>query len=162
VLPEQERLVARVLGIPCAFNNAVAPGAVSGIGASDARGIAVVSRQGAETILVAVDERRDRAELAREALDLGAVDQLLTFQYAAEQQADDDQYNGNLDEGETGLLAFHFAYLLRWVVTISIKHDSCQGIMTKVMRIAGISVIRRTLALDECRVFDTFYSVRLT
>jgi hypothetical protein len=36
-------------------------------------------------------------------LDLGAVDQLLSLQHPAEQQADDDEYNGNLYEGKARL-----------------------------------------------------------
>ena len=67
----------------------------------------IVARRGAVLVLIGVNEGRDIAEVVGEILDLGAVDQFLTLQHAAEQQADDNQHNGDLDQGEAGLLVAH-------------------------------------------------------
>jgi hypothetical protein len=47
-------------------------------------------------------------------LDLGAVDQFLALEYAAQQQADDDQHDGDFDQGKTTLtfgICHHYSLL---------------------------------------------------
>jgi hypothetical protein len=60
----------------------------------------IVAGQRLELVLIAVDEQRHGTEILCEVLHLGAIDQFLTLQHPAEQQADDDQYDRNFDEGE--------------------------------------------------------------
>ena len=46
---------------------------------------------------------------------LGTIDQFLPLQNPAEQQANNHQYDGDFDEGEARLLAFHaFHFILRF------------------------------------------------
>jgi hypothetical protein len=85
-----------------------APGAGAD-GAGEAVGDAgVVTGHGAEAVLVAEEVGGGGAEVADYALHLGAVDELLPFQYAAKQQADDDQHHCDFDEGEAALPCLHF------------------------------------------------------
>jgi hypothetical protein len=60
----------------------------------------LVAGEGLETILVRIDQARNRAEITDHVLHLGAVDQLLPLQDAAKQQPDDDEYNGDLHQGK--------------------------------------------------------------
>src|SRR4030067_2066286 len=72
----------------------------------------IIPRKRPEFFLIAVDEHRNVFEIGSEVLDLGAVDQLLPLQHAAEQQADDHQHDGDFDQGKAGLIAFHYDNLL--------------------------------------------------
>lgn len=80
-----------------------------GVGRADGR---VIPRQRPELVLIAVDEYRNIFEIGGNIFDLRAIDELLSFQHAAEQQADDHQHNGDFDQGKTGLIAFHYDNLL--------------------------------------------------
>jgi hypothetical protein len=82
-----------------------------------------------EAVLVTVDQARHGAEIANHILYLGAVDQLLTIQYPAEQQAYDDEYNGNLYQGKTRLSLLQLVHLVLQCLSKVIwsnKHVSCQ------------------------------------
>src|SRR5450756_351167 len=72
----------------------------------------VITWQRLELVLIAVDGYRDVPEIGGEVFHLGAVDQFLSFQHAAEQQADNHQYDGDFDQGKAGLIAFHYGTLL--------------------------------------------------
>jgi hypothetical protein len=58
---------------------------------------------------------------------LALVDQFLPLQDAAEQQADDDQHDGDFDEGEAFLMAFHG--MLRLIVLQSSLQNACLQIL---------------------------------
>jgi hypothetical protein len=77
----------------------------------------MIARQRLELVLVAVDEQRDVAEVGGEVLHLGAVDEFLALEHAAQQQADDDQHDGDFDQGKTCLSGFHD--VLRFGVLVS-------------------------------------------
>ncbi|TXT27035.1 MAG: hypothetical protein FD134_293 [Gallionellaceae bacterium] len=57
----------------------------------------IIPRQRLELVLVAVDEYRDVFEVGRQVFHLGAVDELLALQHAAEQQANNYQHDGDFD-----------------------------------------------------------------
>ncbi len=69
----------------------------------------VISRHGAETILITIDGQWCIFEIIGQVLYLRTIDQLLPLQYAAHQQSDDDQHDGDFDEGEAFLLIFKMA-----------------------------------------------------
>ena len=111
VLPDQEGFIGRGRGIPGATDAPVAArfgGGRAGVGTAHVliRG-RVVARHEAEAVLICVDRGRHGAEVIHQAFRLGAVDQFLTLQHAAEQQTDNDQYDGDFDQGETLLRGFH-------------------------------------------------------
>ncbi len=93
------------LGVPGAFNTAIAisvcrrPNMVYSC--------AVIAGKCAEFILIRKNKGRNGPEVIRQILYFRTIDQLLPLQYAAHQQADDDQNNGDFDEGEAFLLIFH-------------------------------------------------------
>ncbi len=68
-----------------------------------ADGGGVVAGEGAEAVLIGMDHRRHAAQVLGEVLDAGTVDQRLPLHDPAEQQADDEQHDRDLDEGESGL-----------------------------------------------------------
>ena len=65
--------------------------------------IGIIPRQRLVFVLIAIDKERDRLEIADVVLDLGAVDQFLSLQHAAQQQADDDEDDCNFNQREAGL-----------------------------------------------------------
>src|SRR5574343_915222 len=67
----------------------------------------VITRKLLVPILVAVNCRRHSIQIIGDVLDLRLRDQLLSLQHPAQQQADNDQNDGDFDEGEAFLMAFH-------------------------------------------------------
>ena len=74
--------------------------------------VGVIPRQCLELVLVTIDEYRGVFEICGKILHLRAVNEFLTLQHTAEQQADNDQHDGDFDQGKAGLIAFHCATLL--------------------------------------------------
>src|SRR5690606_10131828 len=70
-------------------------------------GAVVVAGQALVAILIGIDGDRNTIHVVDHILDLGLGDQLLALQYAAKQQADNDQNDGDFDQGETALLLSH-------------------------------------------------------
>jgi hypothetical protein len=102
MLPEQIAFIGGV-GVPVAVDDAIAQQTGRG-GCEQLPPVTwrcyagIVARQRLELVLVAVDEQWNVAEVGGEVLHLGAVDQFLTLQHAAQQQADDDQHDGDFDQ----------------------------------------------------------------
>jgi hypothetical protein len=114
--------------------------------------LVLVAREGLEAVLIGVDETRYAAEVADHVLDLGAVDQLLALQHAAQQQADDDEYNGDLHQGKARLLFLELVHLILLSVSTMI-------LGTSMFRASQIQPIWRSPA-SNCRVFDTVVESR--
>ena len=86
----------------------------------------VITGQALVLVLVTVDKQGNVAEIAGHVLDFCAVDQFLPLQHAAEQQADDDEYNGNFYQRETRLLSVHFILPTMTIVIANNEHIPCQ------------------------------------
>src|SRR4029079_18212526 len=89
-------------GLPAARRRAAHRAVDAGVA-----GAAVIARQLAIAVLVAVEGRRDAGKIADHVLDLRLRDHLLALENAPEQQADDDQHDGDLNQRESFLYLLH-------------------------------------------------------
>src|SRR5438094_774584 len=106
LVPVSEYAVFAVVVLSIAGRGVGAP--AGGGAAADRRADRAVGRAGARIVArdlviavdVAVVGRRDAGEVGDDVLDLRLGDHLLALQDAAQQQADDDQHDGDLDQRE--------------------------------------------------------------
>jgi hypothetical protein len=127
VLPEQRCFVSDGGHVPGAVDAGISSRchwAQSSGGIEIGVSTRIVTRQCPEAVLIGVDEGRDVSDVAGEVLHLGAVDQFLALEHAAQQQADDDQHDGDFDQGKTGLFASHDRLPFRVVIWCSVKSTS--------------------------------------
>lgn len=80
--------------------------------------ISVIPRQRLELILIPINEQRDIPEVVGEVFHLRAVDQFLSLQHAAEQEADNHQHDGDFDQGEAHLFLSHGILLSKDLASI--------------------------------------------
>src|SRR5574343_92490 len=120
MLPEYEGFIGNRCCIPVAVDTAIVADAMAsccdrsagGCSSGGAKGIGqlglgLVSRKTLEAVLITIDECGCGSKIIDHVLHLGAIDQFLPLQYPAQQQADDDQNDGDFDESEAFLMAFH-------------------------------------------------------
>src|SRR5690606_10610476 len=107
VRPEGARLLSVCRGVVGSFDLAVAIALAEGNRGPARGGAVVVAGQALVAILIGIDGDRNTIHVVDHILDLGLGDQLLALQYAAKQQADNDQNDGDFDQGETALLLSH-------------------------------------------------------
>src|SRR5438067_10530944 len=113
MVPPKPRLIPRSVAVVLARDNAVAvaagrrggPARIHGPAVRDGQrcasaGTRIVARDLVIAVDVAVVGRRDAGEVGDDVLDLRLGDHLLALQDAAQQQADDDQHDGDLDQRE--------------------------------------------------------------
>src|SRR5665647_1389830 len=112
MLPKYSCLISQCGRFPKTINYPIAVPKIGCRCANMSNCCGIIPRQCLVLVLIAVDVYRDVLEISGHVLDLCAVDQLLTFQYAAEQQTDNHQYDGDFNQGKTGLIAFHCVNLL--------------------------------------------------
>src|SRR5512146_3212808 len=106
MFPDQNVLIVRRPGDPAGGDLTIVVAVCSRTGDVGC-GLVVITRQGPKTIEKSEISRLDAVLLRDEITHACARDEFLTFQYAAQQQADDHQYDCYLDKRKTGLFFTH-------------------------------------------------------